>query len=350
MAWPTGQDVTSPSAPPRFSVLLATYNHARFLPHALASVEAQEWGDFEIVVINDGSSDGTREWLDQWESGFRERRSNRLTVRHVPNGGQSAAIEVGLGHCRGTYVALLDSDDRWLPGKLAAVQRVTMDHPECGLIVHPQLVIDPNGVRTGDVRPKGARLSHGDLRAQMRLTGRHVAGATSCHTYRRDVLDRLLPLPTREFRSAADQFLSFGASTLEPVFALEEPLSEYRVHPDGHYIQRMTSPEGIARQVQLQRTIAEHFGLGHVIGRNSFFARNSFAAAKLSGRIGDQWRAYRTLVRAIWSDAAFDSRQKVALSGFWGLGLLLPSAAFLAQWRWFQRVQTGRQRGMTRTS
>lgn len=332
------------AAAPLFSVLTASHNHARFVIEMLESVASQTFRDFELVFVDDGSSDGTAQLVPEWIAAFRGRAPNRIEYLRVPHGGQSAALESGFAQCRGRYIATLDSDDRWLPNKLETVAREIERHPECGLLVHPQLVIDPAGRRTGELRPKGARLSDGDLRDQMRRTGRHVAGATSCHTYRRDVFDQLLPMPTRRFPSAADQYLSFGATYLHPVRALDEPLSEYRLNPAGHYIQRMTTPEGIERQVDIQTTIAGHFGLGHVVERNSFFARNSFASAKLGGTPGRQVRACLVLVRAIWSDAAFRPMQKLAMSLFWGLSLLAPRSLFLRQWRWFQRKQTGRDR------
>lgn len=336
--------MTAPRPGPLFSVLTASYNHGRYVREMLDSVAGQRCRDFELVFVDDGSTDDTAAVVERWMTEFRADAANRVEYLPAANGGQSAALELGFPLCRGRYIALIDADDRWLPGKLEAVAARIELHPECGLFVHPQFVIDPSGVRTGELRPKGARLSDGDLRDQMRRSGRHVAGATTCHTYRRDVFARLLPMPTRRFPSAADQYLSFGATVLEPVCALEEPLSEYRLNPDGHYIRRMTTPEGVERQVDLQRTIAGHFGLAHVVDRNSFFARNSFASAKLNGDAGAQVRAYLLLVKAVWADAAFQPWQKLAFTLFWGAGLLAPRALFLQQWRWFQWKQTGRNR------
>ncbi len=329
---------------PLFSVLTASRNHATFVVEMLDSVAAQTFQDFEIVFVDDGSTDQTGELVPAWIETFRQRASNRIQYVRESHGGQSASLEAGFALCRGQYIATLDSDDRWLPGKLEAVAREIQQHPECGLFVHPQIVIDPGGSRTGELRPKGAKLSDGDLRDQMRRTGRHVAGAMTCQTYRRDIFTQLLPMPTRRFPSAADQYLSFGATLLAPVRALAEPQSEYRLNPDGHYIKRMTTPDGIERQIDIQRTIAGHFGLGHVVERNSFFARNSFASAKLIASVRTQVRAYILLIRAIWSDAAFRPTQKLAFTLFWGLGLLAPRTLFLRQWRWFQLKQTGRDR------
>lgn len=111
------------SAPPtpqtRVSVLIPTYNRAVLLPRALASALAQiEDGD-EIIVIDDGSTDDTA----------RVARTPDPRVRYlpVPHGGAGAARNAGLDRARNPLVAFLDSDDEWLPGKLAR-QRAVMQH------------------------------------------------------------------------------------------------------------------------------------------------------------------------------------------------------------------------------
>lgn len=96
---------------PRFTVVLNTYNRADVLPRAVASVLAQSEHDFELVVVDDGSTDGTAEVV----AGFDDAR-----VRYIrrDNGGLAAARNTGIAEARGTYVTFLDDDDeatpRWL--------------------------------------------------------------------------------------------------------------------------------------------------------------------------------------------------------------------------------------------
>jgi glycosyltransferase involved in cell wall biosynthesis len=338
-------------AGPSFSVLVGTYNQAAYLGDALDSVRAQSFGDYEIVVVDDGSTDDTQATLERWCGAFRrDAPDRRVSVLRVANGGQSAALEHGFGLCTGRYICLLDSDDRWLPHKLAAVFDAVAKDPGAGMIVHPLYVIDAEGRRTGDVRPKHARLSEGDLRDLVTRTGRHVAPATSGVVIRSDVFESLLPMPTKGFRSGADSYLTFGASLRAPVRVIPDPCGEYRIHADSHYLGRMLSPEGLERSVALQRTIAEHFGLAAVVGGNSFFARNLFALAKLRGGVGQQSPAFVRLTRATIRDPAFSRRGKVLLLGYWLVCLLAPRAVFRRLWRAFQLRQTGYGKVLSRPS
>jgi glycosyltransferase involved in cell wall biosynthesis len=96
---------------PRISVVIATYNRAEFLAPAIESVFAQTFRDLEIVVVDDGSTDGTR--------GLLERLTGRVTPIFLPHTGNPASLlNTGVRASRGALVAFLDSDDLWLPEKL----------------------------------------------------------------------------------------------------------------------------------------------------------------------------------------------------------------------------------------
>ena len=96
---------------PLVSVIIPTYNRAALVAEALASVKAQTFRDFEIVVVDDGGTDGTWEAL----SAGQEIR----VLRHPRRRGVSAARNTGINAARGQWLAFLDSDDLWLPDKLA---------------------------------------------------------------------------------------------------------------------------------------------------------------------------------------------------------------------------------------
>lgn len=104
------------------SVIMPAYNSARFLAESVRSVQAQTFGGWELIVVDDGSTDETAAVA----RGFVEADPR---VRYVarPNGGQAAARNTGLGEARGPLVAFLDSDDLWLPEKLAAQLAVLED-------------------------------------------------------------------------------------------------------------------------------------------------------------------------------------------------------------------------------
>lgn len=329
---------------PFFSVLIATYNQGAYVVETLETVAAQTFSDYEVVVVNDGSTDDTEERVSRWRDEFGLSRSNRVVLSTTANGGQSAAFEHGFGLCSGRYIALLDSDDRWVPEKLEAVHAALTAQPEAGMVVHPLLVIDVDGRRTGDVRPMRAKLSRGNVRDQVLRTGRQVAPATSGVVISAEVFRKLVPMPTKHFRADADTYLTLGASLLAPVLALDEPLGEYRMHPEGHYFRRLTSLDGLRYSVDLQLAVARHFGIESAARKNSYFARNAFALTKLEGRLAEQVPAYAQLVRATATDPSFAPHLRAALIGYWTVCMLAPRPAFERLWKKFQLRHTGHDR------
>jgi len=100
--------------PALVSIVMPAYDSARFVAEAIASVQAQTCGDWDLLLVDDCSSDGTAE-----AASALARRDPRIRVLRTPrNGGSAAARNLGLGQCSGRYVAFLDADDLWRPGKL----------------------------------------------------------------------------------------------------------------------------------------------------------------------------------------------------------------------------------------
>jgi glycosyltransferase involved in cell wall biosynthesis len=114
-----------PRSQPAVSVVLPTYQRRELVKRAVATVLTQTYRDFELIVIDDGSTDGTREALAPLV--------DRLTYRWQSNRGVAAARNAGLRLARGEIVAFLDSDDRWLPDHLAVVTEMLARHPEAVL-------------------------------------------------------------------------------------------------------------------------------------------------------------------------------------------------------------------------
>jgi len=96
---------------PLVSVIIPTYNRGWILQEAIDSVLDQDFSDFELIVVDDGSNDNTREILGAYR--------DRITVLRQPNRGVSAARNRGINEAAGQLIAFLDSDDLWLPGKLS---------------------------------------------------------------------------------------------------------------------------------------------------------------------------------------------------------------------------------------
>lgn len=117
---------------PLVSVVIPTYDAVALLMETLQSVQAQTFTDFEIVVINDGSTDDTATRLADLAA-----RESRLRVISQENQGVGAARNRGIDEARGRYVALVDHDDLWLPKKLETQIDFARRHPDCSIILVP---------------------------------------------------------------------------------------------------------------------------------------------------------------------------------------------------------------------
>ena len=113
---------------PTVSVIVPTYNRQPLLPRAIDSVVAQTFGDWEIVLVDDGSTDSTREMADRYS----HQLGDRFVYIPQPNRGASAARNRGIDVCRGRFVAFLDSDDEFLPTKLGQLELPVFVNAEHG--------------------------------------------------------------------------------------------------------------------------------------------------------------------------------------------------------------------------
>jgi glycosyltransferase involved in cell wall biosynthesis len=136
-----GPDATVPLV----SVVMATYNMGRYLPEALESALSQDYPALEVHIVDDGSSDDTPQVLERWRS------DARVHVHRQANAGQTRAKNQGIAHSRGDFIAFLDADDVWLPGKLRRQLALFAASPEVGVVYSDYECMDA----AGRVLPKG---------------------------------------------------------------------------------------------------------------------------------------------------------------------------------------------------
>lgn len=112
---------------PKVSVLLTCFNHLRYLPEAVAGIRAQTHKDIEIIAIDDGSTDGTRDWLASHLQGAK-------LIFNEKNLGTYGSLNRALSEATGEFVAVFNDDDLWEPTKLEAQIHLMQTHPEVGLV------------------------------------------------------------------------------------------------------------------------------------------------------------------------------------------------------------------------
>lgn len=124
---------------PSVSVIIPTYQRAHWVGQAIESVLVQSYRDYEIIVVNDGSTDGTASRLNEF--------GDRVRVIHQANRGLPAARNAGINAAKGDLLAFLDDDDLWFPGKLASQIALFSRDPSVGLVYADMTLFDENGDR-----------------------------------------------------------------------------------------------------------------------------------------------------------------------------------------------------------
>jgi glycosyltransferase involved in cell wall biosynthesis len=119
------------------SVVVPTYNRAPIVGAAIESVLSQRYQNVEVVVVDDGSTDDTRSVV--------ERYGPHVRYVYQPNSGVTAARNLGFANARGEFIALLDSDDKFLPWKLEAQVRFLRAHPDVGMVWTDMTAVSPDG-------------------------------------------------------------------------------------------------------------------------------------------------------------------------------------------------------------
>ncbi len=204
---------------PRVSIIIAVYNGAATVGRALASVFAQKYTDYEVIVVNDGSTDDTAAVLARF--------GKRIRVITQSNRGLSAARNAGVRASTGEYVAFLDDDDEWMPEKLARCVPIFDADRDCALVYTLALKVDPNGRPMGtDARPDGAESpTMGEMLA-------HPWNVVpSQFVVRRDVFERAGCFHERFITSCEDLYFLLSAREFGHFRCVPEPLVRKETRP-----------------------------------------------------------------------------------------------------------------------
>lgn len=294
---------------PQVSVVIPTYNSARFVPTAVESALAQTHQDFELIVVDDGSTDATREVLAPYR--------DRLTYIYRENQERSAARNTGIRAATGEYVAFLDADDAWLSDKLERQVSVLAEHPEAVLVYGQAVYMDIDG---NDVSFRGQHmcghvtpaLQVEDLSRAL-IAGNVVYGGGSMPLVRRSALDSAGWFD-ESLCYPEDWDLWVRLSHLGPFAYIPKPLVRYRVY-GWDKVLRIEATEELLRQ---QIWVVERAAAGwqgpaqereqlQIEGLTAVHLR----AALASTQLGMLDQAQSQLARAIAIDPNVDTRQRL---------------------------------------
>jgi glycosyltransferase involved in cell wall biosynthesis len=269
------------------SVVIPTWNRVRFVREAISSVTAQSFADWELIVVDDGSTDETLETLGKLQD-------LRIRLIATPHSGSAAtARNRGIEAARGKWIAFLDSDDLWTPEKLQ-VQLDALAQAGAGWCYCDYCLIDEQG-KDDPLARSGFRPFNGRIIEQLLLE--QTAACINTLLIRRDLVEQVGRFDeTLAYYEDMDFELRLAAAA--DAVAVDKPLVRVRRHP--------------ARRTDAMERAHEHALLVHerLLSRRprppvarlakAAMARHLFSGGKNRIRAGDLWTGIQMLGRALW--------------------------------------------------
>ncbi len=260
------------------SVVVNNYNYGRFLRQAIDSALSQTLAQTEVIVVDDGSTDDSREFI----AGYGE----RIIAILKENGGQASALNAGWLASKGDVVIFLDADDFLFPH--AAQRVVSVWRPGLAKVQYRVQLIGPRGETLPHTIPRQTeRMPSGDLRHALLGKGSHPGPPTSGNAFARWVLESMLPMPESEYRLCADGYLFTLAPLYGNVVSLEEPLAAYRLHGANRWSCYSLDPERLGAYVKhdlqkLELLASRAVSLGYDVPENLALRDSSVLVHRLA--------------------------------------------------------------------
>jgi glycosyltransferase involved in cell wall biosynthesis len=202
---------------PKVSVIIPAFNSEKYIAEAIESVLAQTYRGYEIIVVDDGSTDNTLQLLKQYDS--------RVKVLTKPNGGPASARNLAIKNSNGEYLAFLDSDDLWMKEKLEEQLAFLEKHPEVGLTFGEMLIFEEKGGKRIIQSKVGYTR---DPTFRQLLFGNYIPNSTV--VIRRKCVDKVgLLNESKELIAVEDHEYWMRIARSFPLAGIPNPLAYYRI-------------------------------------------------------------------------------------------------------------------------
>lgn len=314
---------------PRVSVLITNYNYASFLDQAITSVFSQTYGDIEIVVCDDGSTDDSVAALRRLES-----LHGHLDILIKGNGGQASALNAAYARCKGDVICLLDADDYFGIHKVERVLEA-LRADDVGFVVHPLTLVNTEGHVIGSLSNLNPSEQGWIADAVLHRGGRWRSAPTSGISLRREAARVIFPLPEEAFRISADGFIFTLAPLLTRVGVLPESLAFYRQHTHNatawaRETSAISSDRSAAVIARISREVNERLAERAVrprlnVGRNGAYVTATFKGGLLAdasrSRLFAQWA---TMTRLLINDGFHSRFEAGVLAATFLVAICLP--------------------------
>lgn len=221
----------------KVSVIIPTYNCARYIAEAIDSVLNQTYQDFEIIVVDDGSTDNTKPIVDRYLTKYTE----KIYYIFQKNAGVAVARNTGIARAGGKYIALLDADDLWLPDALETMVKVLESDDSVGLVHANLKKITEDGKPLGTFKREPQYLS-GCIFEHLFLRKAHIFG--NAVLFRKECIDTVgLYDPNLSLLGCEDRDLWLRIAKAYKIQHIDKTIAYYRMRQSGlsrHHLNMMT--------------------------------------------------------------------------------------------------------------
>ncbi len=229
---------------PKVSILIDNYNYGRFLQEAIDSALNQTYSPTDVIVVDDGSTDNSREIIASY--------GNKINPVLKENGGEASAYNAGFAASQGDIICFLNSDDAFGPEKVAEVVAAFGDRQDLGLCCHSVKWVDIDGkpsiTHSSQEGSSITKNRHRKLKREYDLRADIKSGnmrnklpdlpPSSGLSFRRSLLQQILPMPEAKNIGLNDFYLECAALNLSKILMLDKELALYRIHGSNAYAMR----------------------------------------------------------------------------------------------------------------
>ena len=267
------------------SVIMGNFNYGRFVGEAITSVLEQTYRQIEVIVIDDGSTDDSREIIDTF--------GDRIQRVYIQNAGQSNVFNLGFERSRGEIICMLDSDDYFYRQKVEHVVEMYAKMADAQFVFHAVDKVDAGGTYLGPESTNTESMVIG-----RKATRIFTAPPTTGTTYRRSLLEKILPIPSVA-PMGADNFTKFAAMSLERGYYSTEPLGVLRIHGSNHGSMGMPIAKRLKHDAAIALALHRKNPQLDCIERLMAIAHSRFWLVKPNDSTGEMLAEYRSSLKLI---------------------------------------------------
>ncbi len=243
---------------PKISVIINNYNYELFLAESINSCINQTYADLEIIVVDDGSTDKSREMINSY--------GDKVIPIFKGNGGMSSALNAGFEASSGEFITFLDADDYYFP---EAIENFVRRFEEDVVQVQSRLqVIDREGKPSGIAPPYSMKFDDSEALQVILERGRYSTSVTTGLAFRRSFLQKILPIPVQDYRMFSEAYIVVSSPFYGKICSIDQPIGVRRIHGSNDWGHADIRPEKFRKSIEHDfiryktiRTTASQFGL-----------------------------------------------------------------------------------------